>query len=409
MQDVRRTQDGRPGEGARSGAPVIVVGGGIGGLATALALARKGVRVRVFEQAAEIKPVGAGLQLGPNAFRIFDALGLTAGIRARATFPETLLILDAITGDEITNVPVGEGVQKRFGYPYAMMHRADLHEVLLDACRGAAGVTLHTGRKLAGFEDAGDRVVVRTADGDAHEAAALVGADGLWSTVRAAIVGDGAPRRAGHICYRAIVPTETIPPAYRRNAMALWVGPRCHLVLWPMRQDRFYNVTAVFHSERQVEGWDTHGAPEELFERFAEARPELRAVLERVDDWRMFVLSDREPIRNWSKGRVTLLGDAAHPMLQYLAQGACMAMEDAVALAGAVARRGDDYAQAFLDYQAERYLRTTRVQLTARLYGHVYHAEGATADLRNAFLKGRTAAQTMEGMAWLYETAPIAD
>lgn len=386
-------------------APIVVVGGGIGGLTAALALARRGRRVRVLEQAAEIKPVGAGLQLGPNAFRIFDALELTPGIRARATFPEALVIMDALTGEEITHVPVGESVQKRFGYPYAMMHRADLHEVLLDACRAQPRVSLHPGRKLAGFDDTGERVLIRTTDGEVQEAAALVGADGLWSTVRAAIVGDGPPRRAGHLCYRAIVPVEHIPEAHRRNAMVLWVGPRCHLVLWPMRQDRFYNVTAVFHSDRLAEGWDTQGTPDELFERFAVARPEVQEVLQRVEDWRLFVLSDREPVRDWSRGRITLLGDAAHPMLQYLAQGACMAMEDAMSLAAAVGRHGEDYPRAFLEYQTERYLRTTRVQVTARLYGHVYHAENAVADLRNAFLRSRTPAQTMESMAWLYESS----
>jgi salicylate hydroxylase len=389
-----------------AGAPVIIVGGGIGGLTAALALARKGQTVRVLEQAAEIRPVGAGLQIGPNAFRIFDALGLTQAIRTRATFPEALVVMDALSGEQLTHVPVGEAVQQRFGHPYAMMHRADLHEVLLDACRASALISLNPGQKLTGFEEVGEQVRVSTADGRTHEAAALIGADGLWSVVRQAIVGDGAPRRAGHICYRAIVPIEQIPQSHRRNAMVLWVGPRCHLVLWPMRQDRFYNVTAVFHSDRHAEGWDAEGSPAELFERFAPTRPEVREVLERVADWRMFVLADREPVREWSRGRVTLLGDAAHPMLQYLAQGACMAMEDAMVLADALERAGGDFSRAFLAYQTERYLRTTRVQVTARLYGHVYHAENATADLRNAFLKSRTPAQTMESMAWLYEAPP---
>jgi salicylate hydroxylase len=264
-------------------------------------------------------------------------------------------------------------------------------------------IRIHAGQKLLRYEDTGQAVRIYTSDQPPWEAQALVGADGLWSTVRANIVGDGPPRRSGHLCYRCITPTESIPEPLRRNSMALWVGPRCSLVLWPMRQNKFYNVTAVFHSDRQVEGWDTRGQPEELYKGFAETCPQVQEVLRRVEDWRFFVLSDRDPIRNWSKGRITLLGDAAHPMQQYLAQGACMAMEDAVVLASAVNRHVGDFEKAFQTYQSARYLRTARVQLTARLYGHVYHAEGAVADLRNHFIESRTPAQTMESMAWLYE------
>jgi len=224
-----------------------------------------------------------------------------------------------------------------------------------------------------------------------------------WSVVRQFIVGDGAPRLAGHICYRAIVPIEHLPKDMRSNAMNLWVGPKMHMVLWPMRKGTFSNVTVVFHSDRFEEGWDTFGDPEELRERMEKLDPKVRDFVMGIQDWRMYVLRDRDPIRNWSNGRVTLLGDAAHPMLQYLAQGACMAMEDAVCLADQVASHGSDVAAAFLAYQKQRYLRTARVQLTARLYGHVYHASDASADLRNDFLSAKTPAQILESMAWIYE------
>jgi salicylate hydroxylase len=382
---------------------ILINGGGIGGLTTALALAKKGIASQVLEQASEFQEVGAGLQVGPNAFRVFDLLGVTEAINELATFPESFTLMDALEAEQIVQLPLGQSFRARFGFPYGLMHRADLHQVLLNACRQDALVRLHTNSKCVAFKDKGDGVDVTLADGRVVSGSALVGADGLWSVVRQSIVGDGAPRLAGHICYRAIVPIEQLPEDMRSNAMNLWVGPKMHMVLWPMRKGAFSNVTVVFHSDRFEEGWDTYGDPEELRERIANLDPKVRDFVMGIQDWRMYVLRDRDPIRNWSKGRVTLLGDAAHPMLQYLAQGACMAMEDAVCLANQVASCGGDHAAAFVAYQQQRYLRTARVQLTARLYGHVYHASNASADLRNDFLRAKTPAQIFESMAWIYE------
>ena len=382
---------------------LLIAGGGIGGLSAALALSGCGRPVRVLEQADAFREIGAGLQIGPNAFRVFDRLGVSEAVSALATFPSAMAVIDALDGSTIATLPLGEGFKRRFGYPYGLMHRADLHGVLLEACRQRDGIQLLTGSRIASFDDDGQSVTVRTTAGVDHQAPALIGADGLWSIIRQTIVGDGEPRLAGHICYRAIVPSDTIDASLKANSMALWVGPRLHMVLWPMRNDRFYNVTVVFHSDRLDTGWDASGNPEPMLEHFACTWKPVREMLASIPEWRTFVMRDREPIRDWSRGRVTLLGDAAHPMLQYLAQGACMAMEDAVCLADCVADHGASYEEAFVDYQRKRYLRTTRVQLTARLYGHVYHAEGASADLRNAFLRSRTADQTFDSMAWIYE------
>jgi salicylate hydroxylase len=390
-------------ESPRQTAGIVINGGGIGGLTAALALAQKGIASQVLEQASAFQEVGAGLQVGPNAFRVFDRLGVTEAINALATFPESFTLMDALSATQIVQLPLGQGFRSRFGFPYGLMHRADLHQVLLNACRQSDLVQLHTNSKCVAFSDTGKAVDVTLADGRLVQGSALVGADGLWSVVRQAIVGDGAPRLAGHICYRAIVPIEQLPEDMRSNAMNLWVGPKMHMVLWPMRQGAFSNVTVVFHSDRFEEGWDTYGDPEELRERMAGLHPKVRDLVMSIQDWRMYVLRDREPIRDWSKGRVTLLGDAAHPMLQYLAQGACMAMEDAVCLADQVVAHGGDHAAAFAAYQQQRYLRTARIQLTARLYGHVYHAAGASADLRNEFLRAKTPEQVFESMAWIYE------
>jgi salicylate hydroxylase len=383
--------------------PILIVGGGIGGLAAAHALARKGAHVRVLEQASEFKEIGAGIQLGPNVWKMFDALGLTEPMRELAVFPEKLVMRDCVTAAPVTQIDLGKTFLDRFKYPYALIYRADLHIALLRACENNPQITLETSRKVVEIDDRGDRVSVTCEDGTICDGAALIGCDGLWSTIRNYVVGDGKPRVSGHITYRAVLPTSEMPEKQREWSMVIWCGEKTHLVHYPLRGGELFNLVAVFHSSRYEEGWDTFGDPAELHERFAGTCQEVRTVLEKIDSWKMWVLCDREPIRDWSKGRVTLLGDAAHPMLQYLAQGAGMAVEDAVCLADKMEQSQGDFAAAFLAYQQARYVRTARVQLTARLYGEAYHAAGATRDLRNAVLSGRTQAQGMESMGWLYD------
>jgi salicylate hydroxylase len=262
---------------------------------------------------------------------------------------------------------------------------------------------LVTSQKVARFDDHGDQVVVHTEDGTSFEGAALIGADGLWSTIRAIVVGDGAPRVSGHIAYRAVLATKEVPLHLRIPSMTLWAGPRNHLVHYPLRGGELFNLVAVFHSDRYREGWDSAGDPDELKKRFQDVVPDVQTMLGKIESWRMWVLCDREPVKNWSHGRVTLLGDAAHPMLQYLAQGACMAIEDAVVLAEEMDRAAGDHAKAFEAYQERRYLRTGRVQLTARLYGEFFHASGASREIRNQFLRERTAEAARESVGWLYD------
>jgi len=283
-----------------------------------------------------------------------------------------------------------------------VIHRADLHTVVLDACRAHPAIRLETGRAVEDYVDDGARVTVRCADGETVTGRALIGADGLWSKIRGQLVGDGPPRVSGHIAYRAVLPIDQVPPDLLSDSVVLWAGPKTHLVHYKLRSGALYNLVAVFHSDRYVEGWDSAGDRGELMARFAGTRPQVQRLLDKIETWRMWVLCDREPIRHWSRGRVTLLGDAAHPMLQYLAQGACMAMEDAVCLADRIAARGDDLAGAFADYEDARYLRTGRVQVTARIYGEIYHAAGVTAELRTGMMAGRSPAQAHDGVAWLY-------
>jgi 2-polyprenyl-6-methoxyphenol hydroxylase-like FAD-dependent oxidoreductase len=386
----------------QAGQPVLIVGGGIGGLAAALALAQKGVRTQVIEQASEFKEVGAGIQLGPNVFRMFDVLGLTEAVSALAVFPEDLIMLDAITGEEVTRVPLDQRFRSRFTHPYALIYRPDLLSVLLEACRKNDSIELYTSQKIVTVDQHAKGVTARSESGVSYDAAALIGADGLWSTIRQLIVGDGKPQVAGHITYRAVLPTREVPEHLRRRSMTFWAGEKVHLVIYPLRGGELYNLVAVFHSNRYEEGWDSFGDPAELHERFAKTCEPVRTLLGKIDSWRMWVLCDRPPVKNWSKGRMTLIGDAAHPMLQYLAQGACMAIEDAVCLADRVESAQGDYAAAFEAYQAARYLRTGRVQIMARVYGEFYHASGVARELRNMMLSARTTEQSFEAMEWLY-------
>jgi salicylate hydroxylase len=384
--------------------PILIAGGGIGGFAAALALSQRGRAVHLLEQAADFGEVGAGIQLGPNVFKMFDVLGVVEAINELAVFPEAVMMKDALTGEDIVRMAVGtDAFRQRFRYPYGVIYRPDILKVLIAACADQPLVTTSVNQTVTGFEEDGRIVRVFTKEGATHEGAALIGADGLWSTVREQLVGDGKPRVSGHIAYRAVLPASEVPTRIQQKNAVLWAGPKTHLVHYPLHKGEIYNLVVVFHSDRYEEGWDTYGDPDELNERFAGQHPDVLAMLEKIEAWRMWVLCDRDPIRDWSKGRVTLLGDAAHPMLQYLAQGACMAIEDAVCLATRVAANGTDYETAFHAYQSLRYLRTARVQLTARIYGDIYHASGATADLRRVMLGAIDPSKPGEGMAWLYE------
>jgi 3-hydroxybenzoate 6-monooxygenase len=376
--------------------PIVIAGGGIAGLSAALALAKRGFPSLVLEQAPEFKEVGAGLQLGPNMWRCLRELGLEATAKKVAVFPKALVMMDSISAEQVVSIPL-DGFEKRFGAPYALAHRADLLNVFLEACRAEPLVALETSRHVTDFNDDGREVRI-AADGRVYEAPAFIGADGLWSTIRGKLIGDGRPRISGHISYRSVLKTEDVPEYLRRWEMVLWAGPKCHMVHYPLRGGELFNLVATFHSNRYEEGWNSYGDPKELHEHYKDTCADVRLMLSKIKEWRMWVLCDREPIKMWSKGRVALIGDAAHPMLQYLAQGAGMAVEDALCLAKCL-DESDSVEAAFEAYALKRFLRTGRVQLAARLYGEFYHADGVRRELRNAYVKNLS----YEGLAWLYD------
>jgi salicylate hydroxylase len=382
--------------------PFLISGGGIGGLVTAYALARQGFPVRVFEQSPEFREVGAGIQLGPNIFRVLEKIGLKEAVLADAHRPPAQEMRDALTGKLITRIPLEAEFDARFGQPYAVSHRADILATFVAACQSSNLITLETSRRVDRFEQDDKGVTVTLENGERAEGRALIGCDGMWSSIRERIVGDGKPRVSGHIAYRAVLKREEVPDDLWRPDVVLWAGPRTHFVHYPLRRGELYNLVAVFHSDHYEEGWNAEGSKEVMWQHFKKEVPQVQRMLERIETWRMWVLCDREPIKNWSQGRVTLLGDAAHPMLQYLAQGACMATEDAVVLAEKVKASPDDIPAAFEAYQQERYLRTGRTQVMARIYGEFYHARGVTAELRDIAVSGRTPAQSYDGIAWLY-------
>ncbi len=381
--------------------PVLVAGGGIGGLAAALALARQGCSVKVLEQSATIGEIGAGIQLGPNAFSAFDALGIGARARERAVYTDRIVMMDAVDETEVASVPVGDAFRRRFGNPYAVSHRADVHGALLEGVQGHPDIALRTSTRVERVEQRAGGVVAIDQVGREHPGAALVGCDGVKSGVRQQFVGDPV-RVSGHVVYRAVVDARDFPANLKWNAPAVWAGPDCHLVHYPLRGGEQYNVVVTFHSRKKEEWGVTEGSREEVLSYFDGIGERPRQLLDLPKSWKRWATADREPIAQWSHGAVTLLGDAAHPMMQYLAQGACMALEDAVTLGEALHACGGDFARAFELYERSRVARTARVVLLTREMGRIYHAKGVERMVRNDLWKGRAPERYYDSLEWLY-------
>ncbi|MBD5802816.1 3-hydroxybenzoate 6-hydroxylase [Azoarcus sp. Aa7] len=381
--------------------PVIVAGGGIGGLAAALALVRQGFHVLVLEQADQIGEIGAGIQLGPNAFHAFDALGVGEKARGRAVYTNEMVMHDALDETLVGRIPTGEAFRKRFGNPYAVIHRVDVHLSLLEGAQETGRVEFRTSTRVERIEQDASSVTVYDQHGNAFRGVALIGADGVKSVVRAQFVNDPA-RVTGHVVYRAVIDRKDFPENLQWNAASIWVGPNCHLVHYPLRGGEQYNVVVTFHSREKEEWGVTEGSREEVQSYFQGICPKARQLIDLPKSWKRWATADREPIGQWSFGRVTLLGDAAHPTTQYMAQGACMALEDAVTLGEALRVNGNDFEKAFDLYQRSRIARTARIVLSSREMGRIYHAKGVERLVRNDLWKGRTPERFYDAMEWLY-------
>ena len=383
--------------------PVLIAGGGIGGLAAALGLAQKGIASVLLEKAAVLGEIGAGIQLGPNAFHAFDYLGVGEAARGMAVYVDRMRLMDALTAEEITHVDLGEAFRTRFGNPYAVVHRGDLHGVFLRACRDSALIDLRVSSEVMDYDQDGASVTAYLATGERVCGSLLIGADGLWSNIRKQVTADGPPRVSGHTTYRSVIPTGQMPEDLRWNAATLWAGPKCHLVHYPLSGWKVFNLVVTCHNDAPEPVAGKPVSDEEVMKGFAHIHPRAQDIIRHGSNWKLWVLCDRDPTERWVDGRVALLGDAAHPMLQYFAQGACQAMEDAVCLSHMLGSYPGDPTAALERYRAQRFPRTARVQLLSRAIGeHIYHPDGEHARLRNAIMSAKTSEDYYRDLAWLY-------
>jgi len=390
---------------ARNDQPVIIAGGGIGGLAAALALARKGFRSVVLEQAPQFGELGAGIQIAPNAWHALDALGVGGRVKRDAVFIERLLMFDGASGEKVIDIPLDKRFAKRFGNPYAVTHRADIHGSLLDGCKAEPHlIELRTDTKVVGFESHEREVLVKTAKTEEIKGAALIGADGGRSVIRERIVGDKLPLITGHMCYRAVLQANEVPKDLRFAAATLWAAHNAHIVHYPLRGWKLFNLVATIIGKHTSGGHNELAMPEEVLPYFSHYCDKPLKLMRTPKEFRRWMLLHREPVDNWTQGRVTLLGDAAHFMLQYMAQGAAMAMEDAVCLGACIDEADGDFEKSFIHYQKKRIVRASRVQISAnRLIGQIFHVpDGVERLVRNAIFGGRPAESFYDALDWVF-------
>ena len=391
---------------------VIIAGAGIGGLVAALSIAQRGFRAAVFETAQRLEEAGAGIQLSPNASGILIALGLEPQLRQHVVTPEELRVMNARTGRALASAPLADFAEKRYGAPYWVIHRADLQAVLIDAVRADPNIALHLGTRVADFAVHQNGVTVSTIASvrtGEERGTALIGADGLWSSLRERLGQPDAPRFARYTAWRALAPAEALASDLRRPAVNLWLGRLAHLVHYPVRGGRLINIVAIIRDDWHEPGWTAAGDRAELLARYPAGMwpAPTRELLAVPQSWGKWALYDRRPFTPWGNGCVTLLGDAAHPMLPYLAQGAACAIEDAAVLARRLAEMPDDPARALRRYERHRRGRTARIQRAARRNGWVYHMGGAEAFLRTLALIAMGGRRVLARYDWLYGWKPV--
>ncbi len=380
----------------------LIAGGGIGGLAAAIALERRGIACEILERSHFAEETGAGIQLGPNATRALDALGVLEAIEPSSFRPEAIVVRDGVSGRKLTTLPLGRAAEERYGAPYLTLRRADLHAGLRAGLGGLACVTLRSGFALAAIDAHGPDVVVRADDGSEAKGACLIGADGMWSAVRAIMSPTASLRFAGATAWRMRLPRDDLPAPFAEPVVGLWLGPRTHLVHYPVSAGAELNVVAVSEGGAAGDGWNQPGNHAALLASFKRWTTDVKSLLERAEAWRAWSLYRLTHLERWSEGRVTLLGDAAHPVLPYLAQGAALAIEDSIILAACIAEGRGDPAAAFRRYERLRRPRAARVQRTSRRFGWLYHLGAPLAQARNLILARRREETALRRFDWLY-------
>lgn len=386
--------------------PVLIAGGGIGGLTTAIALDRAGIEAEVLERSTFTEESGAGIQLGPNATRILRDAGVLDALLPQTSRPEAVWIFDGLSGRKLATVPLGDAAERRYGAPYVTVHRADLHEALRTVASAGKCISLTPDFTVAAIGD-GDGVTVTGPDGETRAGAALVGADGLWSAVRGWVAPGVPPSFTGATAFRSLLPRAELPEPFSAPIVGLWLGPRTHLVHYSVRGGAALNVVAVTESGHSQEGWNRSAERDTVLGSFSRWCAAPRGLLETAPDWRAWSLFALPPLPHWHRGPAVLLGDAAHPVLPYLAQGAGLAIEDAAQLAGLLEANRDRYSAAYPAYEAVRRRRAARVQQTSRRLGWAYHMDDAfLGDFfrrsRNVILGLRSESATLQSFDWLY-------
>jgi salicylate hydroxylase len=384
---------------------IVIAGAGIGGLTAALALSQAGHEITLIERAIQLEEAGAGVQLAANATRCLQSLGVLDRVRAVAVCPQAFRVMDGRRGTVITQAPMGAETAARFGGEFLVIHRADLQAALLAAAQDDPNITLRLGHVVEGFTPTTDGVALRTAhlEGEAHfEGAALIGADGLRSTIRQQLHPEARPVFRHRAAWRATVPAGALPAHLTDPVTRLWLGPGAHLVTYPVRGGAAVNLVAMTPDERAVHGWGLDAAPSDLLAHYKGWSADALALLGAPKNWLRWALFDLDPIPTWGTGAVTLLGDAAHAMPPFLAQGAAQAIEDAVVLAKSL-EGASDIPAALRRYEALRIPRTARVQSAARGMDRIYHLAGPARMARDLVMRARSGEAVLERYRWIYE------
>ena len=392
---------------------VIVAGAGIAGLTAALALTRTGLRITLLEQAAKLEETGAGIQLSPNAARVLIALGLRDRLRSAVITPQAIRVMAGGSGREIVRIPLGDDAERRYGAPYWTIHRGDLQSALADAARATQDIEIKLAARVEDFAAHVNGITVQARSGQRtvdELGLALIGADGLWSNVRARLPGYNIPRFRHRTAWRALIPSENVPEEWREPLVHLWLGLDAHLVHYPVKSGRLINIVGIVHDEWKEAGWSAAGARPEILRHFARWSwaDKARDLIALPEQWLKWALYDRKTPFAGAAGAVTLIGDAAHPMLPFLAQGAGMAIEDSAVLADMLHKYRDDPAVALRAYEGARWHRTALAQLRSRRQARVYGLSGPEALVRNLAMRAMGGEKLRVRYDWLYDWQPPA-
>jgi len=390
--------------------PVVIAGGGIAGLSAALALGLKGFPVQLLEQADQIGAIGYGVQMGPNVMPMLETLGIAHEVVQASYLPQHVDLLEAYSGVTLTHLPVmSDAYRARYqGRPYLAIHRVDLHEILLKACAQLPHVHLNQSTAVVDYEQDSAQVRVKGSDGQVYPACALLAADGLRSKLRAKMHPNDSPRESGYVAHRALIPWSELPEALvREKGVSMWTGEGFHVIYYPLRQASVLNVVLVVELPKGVQGVSDQAYLEHIERIQSKVCEPARLAMGMMDLSRRWAIADREPIRPWSDQRVTLIGDSAHATLQSFAQGACMALEDAVMMAELLARSNSNVQEAFKLFERKRFLRTARVQLQSRNLWTDFHCAGVEAEVRTARFTGQQSEDFFRCLDWLWTPIDI--